>query len=299
MVISDISIKRPVFATVVNVVLMIGGVFAFDRLTVREVPDIDRPVISITTTYRGASANIIESQVTQIIEDAVAGIEGINILTSTSREESSAVSIEFNINRDIDAAANDVRDRVSRAVRNLPDESDPPRIAKSDSDARAIMWLTLTSDRLNHLELTDYADRFLTDRLSIVPGVASVRIGGQRRYAMRLWLDKRAMAARRITVQDVEDALRRQNIELPSGRIESRQREIAVRTDSDLRTEDQFRDVVVSERGGYFVRLGEIARVEFGAEDDRSELRISGVPAVGLGVVKQSQSQTLSTSRTA
>ena len=293
MVLSDLSIKRPVFATVVNLVLMIGGVFAFDRLTVREVPDIDRPVISVTTIYRGASATIIESQVTQIVEDAVAGIEGINILTSTSREESSSVSIEFNIDRDIDAAANDVRDRVSRAVRSLPDEADPPRIAKSDSDARAIMWLTLTSDRLNHLEITDYADRFLTDRLSIVPGVASVRIGGQRRYAMRIWLDKRAMAARRITVQDVEDALRRQNIELPSGRIESRQREIAVRTDSDLRTEKQFRDVVVNERDGYFVRLGEIARVEFGAEDDRSELRISGVPAVGLGVVKQSKANTL------
>ena len=191
MILSDTSIKRPVFATVVSLALMIGGLFAFDRLTVREVPDIDRPVVSVTTTYRGASANIIESQVTQVIEDAVAGIEGINILTSTSREESSAVSIEFDIGRDIDAAVGDVRDRVGRAIRNLPDEADPPRIAKSDADARAIMWLTLTSDR------------FLTDRLSIVPGVASVRIGGQRRYAMRLWLNKRAMAARRITVQDV------------------------------------------------------------------------------------------------
>ena len=293
MILSDASIKRPVFATVVNLVLIIGGVFAFDQLTVREVPDIDRPVISITTTYRGASANIIESQVTQIIEDAVAGIEGINIISSTSREESSAVSIEFNIDRDIDAAANDVRDRIGRAVRNLPNEADPPRIAKSDSDARSIMWLTLTSKRLNHLELTDYADRFLTDRLSIVPGVASVRIGGQRRYAMRLWLDKRAMAARSITVQDIEEALLRQNVELPSGRIESRQREIAVRTESNLSTEEQFRDVVVSEDDGYLIRLGEIARVEFGAEDDRSELRISGTPAVGLGIIKQSKANTL------
>ena len=293
MILSDISIKRPVFATVVNLVLMIGGVFAFDRLTVREVPDIDRPVISITTTYRAASANIIESKVTQIIEDAVAGIEGINIITSTSREESSAVSIEFNIDRDIDAAANDVRDRVSRAVRNLPDEADPPRIAKSDSDARSIMWLTLTSESLNHLELTDYADRFLTDRLSIVQGVASVRIGGQRRYAMRVWLNNHAMAARRITVQDIEDALRRQNVELPSGRIESQQREIAVRTEANLNTEEQFRNVVVREHDGYFVRLGEIARVEFAAEDDRSELRISGTPAVGLGIIKQSKANTL------
>lgn len=293
MILSDASIKRPVFAIVVNLVLTIGGVLAFERLSVREVPDIDRPVVSVTTTYRGASANIVESQVTQIVEDAVAGIEGIDVITSTSREESSAVSIEFDIDRDIDAAANDVRDRVGRAVPNLPREAEPPRIAKSDADARAIMWLTLTSDRLDHLELTDYADRFLTDRLSIVPGVASVRIGGQRRYAMRLWLDKRAMAARRITVQDVEDALRRQNVELPSGRIESVQREMAVRTDTGLRTEEQFRDIVVSERGGYFVRLGEVARVEFGAEDDRSELRIDGVPAVGLGIVKQSKADTL------
>jgi multidrug efflux pump len=293
MLLSDLAIRRPVFATVVNLAMVIGGVIAFERLTVREVPDIDRPVVSVTTNYRGASAAIIESQVTQVIEDAIAGIEGISLMTSTSREESSSVSVEFNIERDIDGAANDVRDRVSRAIGRLPDEADPPTVEKSDSDARAIMWLTLTSDRLSQLELTDYADRFLVDRLSIVNGVASVRIGGERRYAMRIWLDKRALVARQLTVQDVEAALRRQNIELPSGRIESAEREIAIKTDSRLRTEDQFRNVVVSEQGGYFVRLGELARVEFGAEDERGEFRLDGHPAVGLGIVKQSKANTL------
>ena len=293
MVLSNISIKRPVLATVVSLVLVLFGAFAFDRLTVREYPDVDRPVISVSTVYRGASAAIIESQVTQVIEDAVAGIEGVNIITSRSREESSSVSIEFDIGRDMDSAANDVRDRVSRSIRKLPDEADAPRIAKSDADARAIMWVTLTSDRLSGLELTDYADRYLVDRLSIVPGVASVRIGGARRYAIRIWLDKAALAARELTVQDVEAALRRQNISLPSGRIESFQREISVRTDTTLRTEEEFRNVVVKEAQDYFIHLGEVARVELGAANARNELRVNGESTVGLGIVKQSKANTL------
>ena len=293
MILSDTAIQRPVLATVVSLVLVMFGLFAFERLTVRELPDVDRPVISIGTVYRGASAQIIETEVTQIIEDAVAGIEGISTLTSTSREESSVVRLEFSVERDMDDAANDVRDLVSRAVRNLPEEADPPRIAKSDADARSIMWITMTSERMSGLELTDYGERFLVDRLSIVPGVARVRIGGARRYAVRIWLDRRALAARQLTVQDVERALRAQNISLPSGRIESVQREMSVRTDSRLRTEAEFQNVVVKEAQGYFVRLGEVAKVELGAENDRTDLRISGVPAVGLGVVKQSKANTL------
>ncbi len=293
MILSDTAIQRPVLATVVSLVLVIFGLFAFERLTVRELPDIDRPVISIGTVYRGASAHIIETEVTQIIEDAVSGIEGISTLTSTSREESSVVRLEFSVERDMDDAANDVRDLVSRAVRNLPEEADPPRIAKSDADARSIMWITMTSERMSGLELTDYGERFLVDRLSIVSGVARVRIGGARRYAVRIWLDRRALAARQMTVQDVEQALRAQNVSLPSGRIESVQREMSVRTDSRLRTEAEFRNVVIKEEQGYFVRLGEVAKVELGAENDRTDLRISGVPAVGLGVVKQSKANTL------
>jgi len=293
MVLSDISIKRPVLATVMSLVIVIFGLFGYDRLSVREYPDIDRPVVSVSTVYRGASASIIESQVTQVLEDAVAGIEGISSISSTSREESSSISIEFNVDRNMDSAANDVRDRVSRAIRSLPDESDAPRIAKSDDDARAIMWLALTSSRQSGLELTDYAERYLVDRLSIVNGVANVRIGGGRRYAIRIWLNKGALAARQLTVQDVEDALRRQNILLPSGRIESSQREISVRTDSSLRSVEDFGKVVVREADGYFVRLSEVAEIELAAENARNDFRTLGRNAVGLGVVKQSKANTL------
>ena len=293
MTLIDVSIKRPVLATVLSSVLVIFGIFAYRTLPVREYPDIDPPKVSVSTTYRGASAPIIETQVTQVIEDAIAGIEGIKTIESTSREESSSVSIIFQLSRDIDSAAADVRDRVARVVNRLPEEADAPRIAKTEADARAIMWVAMTSDRLDGLELTDYAERYLVDRLSIVPGVASIRIGAKRRYAMRIWLDKQAMAARQITVQDVEDALRQQNVELPSGRIESRRREFAVRTDSALKTPAEFRNIVVKEAGGYLMRLGEMADVEIAAEDKRSELRANGRNAIGLGVVKQSKANTL------
>ena len=200
-----------------SAVLLIFGLFAFNQLTVREYPDIDKPVVSVNTIYRGASSQIIETQVTQIIEEAVSGIEGIDTINSTSREESSSVAIEFKVNRDIDSAANDVRDRVARAVGRLPEEAESPRVAKTDSDARAIIWVVMTSDRMSPLELTDYAERFLVDSLSTVPGVARVRIGAGRRYAMRIWLDAAAMAARELTAQDVEEALRQQNVEIPRG----------------------------------------------------------------------------------
>ena len=293
MMLSDISIRRPVLATVMSAVLLIFGLFAFNQLTVREYPDIDKPVVSVNTIYRGASSQIIETQVTQIIEEAVSGIEGIDTINSTSREESSSVAIEFKVNRDIDSAANDVRDRVARAVGRLPEEAESPRVAKTDSDARAIIWVVMTSDRMSPLELTDYAERFLVDSLSTVPGVARVRIGAGRRYAMRIWLDAAAMAARELTAQDVEEALRQQNVEIPSGRIESVQREVSVRTDSALKTPAEFRNIVVKQGDGYLVRLGEVARVELGPEDMRSELRVNGNNGVGLGIVKQSKANTL------
>ncbi|MCH8183596.1 MAG: efflux RND transporter permease subunit [Proteobacteria bacterium] len=293
MFLSDLSIKRPVFATVLSAVLVLFGFFAFNRMTVRELPDIDPPIISVSTVYRGASAEIIESQVTQVIEEAIAGIGGIKRINSTSREESSSVSIEFNLDRDIDGAANDVRDRVSRAIRNLPRDADAPRIAKSDSDARAIMWMSLTSDRLDSLELTALAERTVADRLSIVSGVASVRIGGGRHLAMRVWLDRNALAARQLTAGDVEAAIRRQNVALASGRIESVLRELTVNTKSSLVTEEDFRNIVVAEREGFFIRLGEVAEVRLAAENDRSEYRVNGQSAVGIGIVKQSQANTL------
>jgi multidrug efflux pump len=293
MVLSDISIKRPVFATVMSLVLIIFGLFALRGMAVREYPDIDPPAVNVTTIYRGASAEIIESKITQVIEDAVAGIEGIRTITSASREESSSISIEFNLTRNVDAAANDVRDKVGRVLSKLPDEADQPIIAKTEADARPIIYISLFSDRLNLLELTDYADRYLVDQLSIIDGVASVNIYGARKYSMRIYLDRMAMAARNVTVQDIEDAIRRQNVELPSGRIESNMREFTVRTESGLRTAQQFRNIVLREQDGYLLRLGEVAKVQLGAEDERTEQRINGVTAIGLGIIRQSKANAM------
>jgi multidrug efflux pump len=297
MVISDLSIKRPVFATVLSSVLIIFGLFAFMRLTVRELPNVDPPIVSVSAVYLGASADIIESEVTQVLEDAIAGIEGITRLTSSSREDSAAITIEFDLSRDIESATNDVRDRVARSVRALPRAVDTPRVAKTEADSQAIMWITLTSERQSIMELTDFANRFVADRLSTVPGVAQVQIGGGQDYAMRIWIDKRALAARGLTVADIDQAIRRQNVALPSGRIEAQQRELSVRTESTISSEDAFRNIIVAERGGYFVRLGELAEVKIAPENDRTEYRVNGKSAIGIGIVKQSRANTLDVSR--
>lgn len=240
MVLSDLSIRRPVFATVMSLMIVLIGVISYQRLSVREYPNIDTPVVSVRTVYTGASAEIIESQVTRPLEDSLAGIEGIRSIKSTSREEVSQITVEFVLSRDPDAAASDVRDRVSRVRGRLPDEVEEPVIAKIEADAQAIMWLAFSSDRHNALEITDYADRVVQDRLQTLPGVASVIIGGERRYAMRIWLDRDRLAAYQLTPQDVEDALREQNLEIPSGRIESQTREFTVLTQTDLRTPQQL-----------------------------------------------------------
>jgi multidrug efflux pump len=293
MVLSDVSIKRPVFATVLSLVIVIFGLFAFQKLAVREYPDIDPPIITVNTTYKGAAAEIVESQITQIIEDAVSGIEGIRSMVSTSREESSSVSIEFLLSRDVDSAANDVRDKVSRVLNRLPEAADPPVMAKAETDARPIMWLAVLSDSMSAMELSDYASRYLVDRFSVVPGVAQVTVGGERKYSMRIDLDRAALAARGLTVQDVEAAIRRQNVDLPAGRIESRMREMSVKTDSSLNTPEQFRSLVVKQSDGYLIRLGEVAKIELGPENDRSDMLIDGKPTIGLGVYRQSVANAL------
>jgi multidrug efflux pump len=293
MVLSDVSIKRPVFATVMSLLIVVLGLAAFTKLPVRELPQIDPPIVSITTQYRGAAAPVVETQVTEIIEGAIAGIEGINIITSESRDERSRVVIEFRLTRDIDAAANDVRDRVARALTRLPDTADAPVVAKQDADARAILWVTLVSDRHTGMELTDIARTLMVDRLSTVDGVANVYISGERRFAMRIWLDRRALAARGLTVEDVESAIRRENVELPGGRLESSAREFSVRTDTRLATPQQFRTIVVAQRAGTQVLLGDVARVEIGPEDDRGELRVMRQTGVGMGVQRQSTANTL------
>ena len=293
MLLSDVSIRRPVFATVVSLVLVIFGLFAYQRMSVREYPDIDPPIISVSTVYKGAAAEIVETQITQLIEDAVAGIDGIRAINSNSREESSSVSIEFTLARNVDSAANDVRDKVARVASRLPEEADTPVVAKTEADSRPIIFITLLSDRHDRLELTDFATRNLVDRLSIIPGVASVRILGGWSYAMRIRLDRQELAARALTVQDVENAIRRQNVDIPSGRIESAQREFSVRTDSSLRTPEEFNRIVVKDGEGYLVRLGEVAMVDLGPEDDRTEQRTNGRSSVGLGIIRQSKANDL------
>ncbi len=260
MILSEISVRRPVFAMVVSLLLTIIGVMALSRLTVRETPNVQPPMVSIDTVYRGASAAVIESKITQMIENQIAGLEGVETLRSSSFDERSRITIEFALDRDIESAANDVRDRVARVVQQLPEEAEQPQIAKVDTSSEPVMWMALTSATRTQLELTDYSDRYLVDRLSVVPGVATIRIGGERRYAMRVWLDRKSLAARQLTVQDVEGSLRQENIELPAGRIESLEREFTLRTDTGFRTPEDFRQLVIGRGGdGYLVRLGEVA----------------------------------------
>jgi len=297
MVLSDISIRRPVLATVMSLMIVLIGFMSYTRMTVREYPNIDAPVVSVRTVYRGATAEIIESQVTKILEDSLAGIEGIKTLKSVSREEVSQITIEFTLERDVDNAANDVRDRVARVRGQLPNEVDDPVVAKIEADAQAIMWIAFSSERHDALEITDYADRYVVDQLQTLPGVASVIIGGERRYAMRIWLDRERLAGYRLTVQDVESALRRQNLEVPSGRIESAQREFTVLTQTDLRTPEQFNDLIVRYVNNYPVRLRDLGKAEIGPADERNVVRVNGKPAVGLGIVKQSTANTLSVAR--
>ncbi|MGE0748615.1 MAG: efflux RND transporter permease subunit [Rhodospirillales bacterium] len=296
---SGLSIRRPVFATVLSLVIVLVGLMAYQRLSVREYPNIDEPVVSVETTYRGASAEIIESRVTVPLEDSLAGIEGIDVLSSVSRPERSQITVRFRLTRDPGDAAADVRDRVRRVRGQLPDDVDEPVIAKVEADAQPIIYLAFSSSRHSPLEVTDYADRFVKDRLQNLPGVAGVRIFGERRYAMRIWLDPVRLAAFSLTPQDVENALHRQNVEVPSGRIESSAREFTVLTETDLRTPAQFNNLIVSRASGYLVRLRDIGRAEIGAQDERVRVRFNGSTAVALGVIKQSVANPLDVSKAA
>ena len=299
MILSDVSVKRPVFAAVLSLLLVAFGLLAFDRLPLREFPNIDPPVVSIETNYRGASADVVESRITRVIEDRIAGIEGINFIESSSEDGKSSISIEFKIERNIDAAANDIRDRVSSVLSLLPDEAEPPDIQKVNSNEDVIMWLNFASDRLSVPALTDYAERYLVDRFSVLDGVARVRIGGAQSYAMRVWLDRNAMAARNITVTDVESALRSENVELPAGSIDSKDRQFTIRIKRQFRSADDFKKLVINKKDNYLTRLGDIARVVRAAEDNRLFFRGNGVPMVGIGIIKQSTANTLTVARAA
>jgi multidrug efflux pump len=292
--ISELCIRRPVFATVLSLLLVIFGLVALERLPLREYPDISRPVVTISTTYRGASAAIVENKVTQVIEDRIAGIEGIIKLESDSEDERSSIRIEFDVVRDMDDAANDVRDRISRVLAQLPPEADPPQVSKADATADAVMTLSFNSEAMSPLEVTDYAERYVLDRLSTVPGVARAALSGARRPAMRIWLDRQSLAARQLTVADIEGALRRENVLLPAGRIESRTREFSLRTAVGLDSEQDFRNLVVG-RGadGHLVRLGEVADVRVAPENDRTLMRTNGRAGTGILVEAQSNANTL------
>jgi multidrug efflux pump len=279
---------------VVSLLLTIIGFMAANRLAIREYPDISAPIVSIDTRYRGATAEVVETKITQLIENQVAGLEGIDKITSASAEERSRITIEISVDRDIESAANDVRDRVARIENNLPDEADPPEITKVDVNADPVIVIDISSSQRSILELNDYADRYLLDRFSVVNGVAMARINGERRYAMRIWLDRKALAGRGLTAQDVEDALRRENLQLPAGRIESLNREFSLRTRTGFDNEEDFRQLVVG-RGadGSIVRLREVAEVKRDAEDFRTLSRSNGVTGISISIIPTSTANVL------
>jgi len=293
-ILSDLSVKRPVFATVINLLIMTFGIVAFMMLPLREYPDIDPPVVNISTSYPGASAEIIETKITQVLEDRISGVEGVKTINSNSRVGRSSITIEFDLNRDIDAATNDVRDRISRALNNLPEQAEPPEVSKANDDEDVIVWFVLQSETMSTLELTDYANRYIVDRFAVVDGVARVQVGGGRTYAMKIRLDRIAMAARNITVSDIESTLRAENIELPAGRVESIDRDFSIRVERSYLTAQDFANMVISRsQDNSLVRLGDVAEVFVGAEDDENMFRGNGKNMVGLGVIKQSKANTL------
>jgi multidrug efflux pump len=293
MKLSETSIRRPVFATVMSLMLVLIGAVSFKGLQVREYPRIDEPVVNVTTRLTGASSEVIESQVTKPLEDSISGIEGIDIITSVSRAEQSQITARFKLSKNPEAAAADVRDRVSRVRARLPDAIDEPVIAKVEADATPTIWLAFSSETLSPLQITDLINRIVKPRLQTVPGVAEVNINGDRLFSMRVWVDPDKLAALRLTVQDVEDALRRQNLEVPAGRIESQQREFSVTARTDLTTAAQFGEIALKNASGYVVRLRDVARIEQAAASERSSVRLNGVPSVSMGVIRQATANPL------
>ncbi len=299
MTLSDLSVRRPVLATVFALIIIAFGLVSFTRLPLRELPDVDRPIVSITASYAGASSQVVESQVTRIIEDQLSGIEGIDAINATSRDGRSTISIEFDLGRDLEAAANDVRNAVSRARAQLPVDMDEPVIQKADADADPIIWYSLASTSLDQMALTDFADRYMVDQLSIIDGVASVRLGAAR-ASLKIWLDTNALAARGLTVDDVETALRAQNVESPAGYVQGVQRDYQVRIVRAFQTPEEFARLPLrasTDPSQPVVRLGDVARIEMAPEETRRIFRSNGVNMVGLGIVRQSQSNALDVGR--
>ncbi|CAN5568890.1 efflux RND transporter permease subunit [soil metagenome] len=297
MQLAEISIRRPVFATVLSLLIVLIGAVSFNRLTVREYPKIDEPVVTVSVRYVGASAEVIETQVTKPLEDSIAGIDGVDVITSISRADQGQISVRFRLEKDADSAAAEVRDRTSRVRNKLPQAIEEPVIAKVEADAFPVIQLAFSSESLTPLQINDLVNRIVKPRLQTVTGVADVRIFGERKYAMRVWLDTDKLASYRLTTQDVEDAIRRSNLELPAGRIESQQREFSVTAQTDLLTPAQFGEIVIKTVNGFSVRVRDVARIEEGAADERTAVRLNGRPAVGVGVIRQATANPLDLSR--
>ena len=294
MKLSDTSVKRPVFAAVISLLILAFGLVSYTRLVVREYPDIEPPIVSVETNYRGASAAVVETRITQLIEQRVSEVEAIRLINSSSVDGRSEVTIEFNLGRDIDAAANDVREAISNLLDNLPEEADPPEINKVDASSDVVLYLNLSSTQMGMLELTDYAERYLIDRFSVLPGVARVRISGGSRYAMRIWINREALASRQLTVNDVETALRNGNVELPAGSLESLDRQFTVRLNREFQTTEDFENLIVKRNNdGHLIRLHEVATVRLSSEEHRMSYTGNGKMRIGLGIIKQSRSNTL------
>ena len=289
MKLSDLSIRRPVLASMISLALVLFGAIGYTRLAVREFPDVDPPVVSVSTELPGANPQVVESAVTDILEEELSTVEGLRTLTSSSQEGFSNITLEFNLDRGVEAAAQDVRDKVARVRGRLPEDVREPVVTKQEADAQPFYWLALSGENYDLLQLSDIGDRLVKGRLQTLPGVGQARIFGERRFSMRIWLSAAELSARGLTVQDVQQAIRTRNVEIPAGRIESERREFTVRSLGELKTPEEFSNLVVSNSGGVLVKLKDLGRVELGAEDERSALRFKSTPAVAIGVVRQSK----------
>src|SRR6267143_2129838 len=297
MKLSETAIRRPVLASMLSAALVLFGIIGYTRLSVRELPDIDPPVISVTTVLPGANAQVVETAVTDVLEEELSTIQGIRTLSSASAEQTSNITLEFTLDRPVDVAAQDVRDKVSRVRGRLPVDVLEPVIAKQSADAQPFFWLALSSDNYDLMELSDVADRLVKARLQSLPGVGSAAIFGERRYSMRVWIDPQALSARGLTVQDIEAAIAARNVEIPAGRIESTRREFSVRSLGELKTPAEFGEMVVASQGTQLIKLKDVARVELGPEDTRSIFRWKGTPSVAIGVVRQSKANLIDVAR--
>ena len=293
MQLAETSIRRPVFATVPSLLIVLIGAVSFNRLTGREYPKIDEPVVSVTTVFTGASSEVMEGQVTKVLEDSLAGIEGVDVITSTSRQERSQISVRFALTRDADSAAADVRDKVTRVRQRLPQGIDEPVIAKVEADAFPVIFLAMSSDTHNSLQLSEMANTLVKPVLQTAKGAADVIVQGERKFSMRIWVDPDKLAAYRLTIQDLEDAVRRSNLEVPAGRIESRLREFNVTAATDLQRPQDFAQVVIRTVNGQPIRIADVARVQQAPVDERSSVRLNGRDAIGVGVIRQATANPL------